>query len=187
MIVCPVCEHQQAQGDECDVCGRRLSAASAVAVATTPLAELEQTALVRPGINIAAERMAELEATRLSSGPDLPAQQVPELERTRSEVGAVPVQPMGEIDFGREVDDGARTAAPGATVTCRYCGNVQSTGNLCERCGMRLPRAAVIAPTTAGTLRAEDVWTRCRKCGSPAKAGARCGNCGEDVAIPSPV
>ena len=41
-------------------------------------------------------------------------------------------------------DDGQRTVLQVGAVTCRYCRNVQSTGSLCERCGMKLPQIVAI-------------------------------------------
>ena len=81
MIVCPVCENQQAQGDTCDVCGKRLVAAGVVAVPVTPMAELEGTRQPTAGA-VAVALLPELEQTAQVKGADLPAQSLPELERT---------------------------------------------------------------------------------------------------------
>ena len=187
MITCPVCEHQQAAGSECEVCGKRFSDRAPDAGPVARLPELEQTQLVDPKIAVPAERLAELEATRVRSGPDLPPQQIPELERTQAAPAPnVAVQPVPDLDVGRAQDDEARTPAPSGPVTCRYCHNVQETGLLCDRCGMRLPRsgAPAEAPAQAATRTVEGEWTRCRECGSRARHGTRCGNCGHLVDPP---
>ncbi|MDQ3265685.1 MAG: hypothetical protein M3Y59_18845 [Myxococcota bacterium] len=182
MIVCPVCEHQQAAGFECENCGKQFVKPTTAAVPVAPMLELEQTRLVRPGLNVASEPMAELERTRMQSGPDLPAQRVVDLESTSvPTVGAVPVQAVPELDLGREQDDGVRTAAPVGAVICRYCRNVQETGLLCEKCGMRLSRVPS-APASVQTATAgEGEWTRCKDCGSRARRASRCSNCGNEV------
>ncbi len=183
MIVCPVCEHQQAAGFECENCGKQFAKPRTAAVPVAPMLELEQTRLVRPGLNVASEPMAELERTRMQSGPDLPAQRVVDLEATSvPKVGAVPVQAVPELDLGREQDDGQRTAAPVGAVICRYCRNVQEAGLLCDKCGMRLSRVAA-APASASPAAAagEGEWTRCKDCGSRARRSTRCSNCGNEV------
>ncbi|MFZ5468462.1 MAG: hypothetical protein ACOZIN_03400 [Myxococcota bacterium] len=183
MIICPVCEHQQQSGAECDGCGKVFVASPVFEVRSDPVPGLEGTPLGAPGVPVAVNALNDLEVNTLRSGPDLPPQQVPELERARQEVGAVAVQPMNELDRARAEDDGVRTQVPTGAVTCRYCRHVQAEGLLCERCGMRLPRAAVTGTPTAAKP-AETIWTRCRSCGAPAKAGMRCGDCGKPVPLP---
>src|ERR1700754_4757943 len=113
MIICPVCEHQQAQGDECDNCGKKLQVprvAAAVAVPTLP--ELEQTH--HPGGRVAVEApiLPELEKTLQQAGPDLPAQVMPDMETTRAApIDKVSVEIVADLDTGRAADDGVRTAA----------------------------------------------------------------------------
>lgn len=182
MIVCPVCEHQQLSGFECENCGKQLAQKNVASAPVQVLPELEQTRVVAAGLNVAVQALPELERTQMQAGPDLPAQRVADLEATASgKVGAVQVAPVPELDLGREQDDGQRTAAPTGSVMCRYCRNVQAAGLLCEKCGMRLPRAAV-APVAAKGPAVEGEWTRCRDCGSRAKFNTRCGNCGNLVA-----
>jgi len=182
MITCPVCEHQQQSGAECENCGKQFST-RAPPVEVQRLPELEQTLIVDPRLRVDAAPMAELEATRLRGGPDLPAQQVPELEMTSmASAGNVAVEKLPELDLARAEDDGVRTAAPTGPLTCRYCHNVQAEGLVCEKCGMRLPRAAAPqAPEAVVLSPDDDEWTRCRDCGSRAKRGTRCGNCGHMV------
>lgn len=165
MIVCPLCEHQQAQGTECDGCGKVLVSGGAAKVEVSPLPELE--------------------LSRVRAGPDLPAVRLPDLEATGAPgVGPVPVQPLPELEAGRAPADGTRTAAPVGPVTCRYCRNVQAEGAVCERCGMRLPKLAAPVEARGPAPKGEAVWTRCRKCGAPAKGGERCGDCGHPVPMP---
>lgn len=192
MITCPVCEHTQAQGHECENCGHRLSAPPAVSGDVQRLPDLEATPYAGGGAEVSPERVPELEQTRFRSGPDLPPVAFPEMERTVSGgAGEVDVPMIADLDTGRSEDDGIRTAAPSGPVTCRYCHHVQEEGSLCDRCGMRLPYTAtpaIPAEWSDGTRRArvdlDDLRVRC-KCGAPAKAGQRCGDCGEMVAVPS--
>jgi methionyl-tRNA synthetase len=72
-----------------------------------------------------------------------------------------------------------RVALPTGAITCRYCRNVQATGSICEKCGMRLPVVIIVPQATgAPAKKGEPVSARCRACGAPAKAGERCGDCG---------
>lgn len=194
MILCPVCEHQQAQGTECEQCGKALVATAAPLVVVQKMAELEGSVIAGADAAAAApvQQIAELEVNRILSGPDLPASQVPDLERAGiAPVGEVAVDRVADLDLGREKDLDPRTVAPTGAVACRYCRNVQPDGLFCEKCGMRLPRAATPAAAAAAALDpaakknwVEAVWTRCRSCGAPAKAGAKCGDCGRDVPFP---
>lgn len=189
MIVCPVCEHQQAAGDECENCGKKLVARTGAAVAPVQaMPELEGT-LHTGAANVVAQPMPELEATKMSAPAQVPTERMQELEVNqvvRPDL-AVQVDKMSDLDTGREADDGQRTAAPTGAVTCRYCGNVQAKGLLCDRCGMRVPRAAEAAtagPGQSAPKKGETIWSRCKKCGAAAKAGHPCGDCGHAVPMP---
>ncbi len=188
MIICPVCEHQQAQGEECDNCGKRLQAARAVAVAVPTLPELEQTQHSGGKVPVEAPVLPELDHTRQKVGPDLPPQAVQDLEATRAApVGQVSVQGLAELDTGRAPDDGVRTAAPTGAVTCRYCRNVQATGLVCDRCGMRLPRARLAtAPAAQGAVDDDAPWMPCPKCRTPNRPQRLCTVCGTRVVAAQP-
>jgi hypothetical protein len=186
MIICPVCEHQQAQGDECDNCGKKLQVpktAAAVAVPTLP--ELEQTQHLGGRVAVDAPALPELDHTRQQAGPDLPPQVVQDMETTRAApVDKVSVETVPELDTGRAPDDGVRTAAPTGAVTCRYCRNVQAEGAVCDRCGMRLPKIRPTAATGAKVtgIAAEDLnWVPCQKCRTPTRPNKICTVCGTRV------
>lgn len=120
--------------------------------------------------------------------PDVPAQPMLELERTRAEpTGPVPVQGLPDVDSGRAQDDGQRTVMPAGQLVCRYCRNVQASGLLCDRCGMRLPRVGSPAGTASARARsaAEGSMILCPQCGSRARIGHPCSNCGIDVVAPT--
>jgi hypothetical protein len=194
MILCPVCEHQQAQGTECEQCGKALVAVAQAAVVVQKMAELEGSIVAGADVAAAApvQQIAELEVNRLVSGPDLPASQVPDLERASiAPLGDVPLEQVADLDLGREKDLDPRTVAPTGAVACRYCRNLQPDGMFCDKCGMRLPRAP--SPEAAGSAAKDPaakanwvdaVWTRCKSCGAPAKAGTKCGDCGREVPFP---
>jgi hypothetical protein len=184
MIVCPVCEHQQAQGAACDNCGKVFGNVKPPPSAVAPMPELEGTHHGAAEIG-QAQPVEGLEATRMRAGPDLPPMPVPELDRHQAPTDDfVPVLPMDELDLGRAPDDGVRTAAPVGAVTCRYCKAVQAEGAVCNKCGMRLPKVAAPAASTSARKAGAGESTRCRKCGAPAKTGAKCGDCGQPVPIP---
>jgi hypothetical protein len=187
MIICPVCEHQQPQGDECDNCGKKLQVAKvAAAVAVPTLPELEQTHHAGGRVAVDAPIIPELDQTRQQSGPDLPAQQVPDMETTRTApIDKVSVEAVPDMDTGRAVDDGVRTAAPSGAVVCRYCRNVQAEGLVSDKCGMRLPRARptpVAGATAKGMAAPEDaLWLPCPKCRTPTRPNKICSVCGTRV------
>jgi hypothetical protein len=182
MIICPVCDHVQPEGTECDVCGRAFPKGTQPATApVAPLPELELTQIQGGRAPVEAPALPDLDLTRQKAGPDLPAQVVQDLELTRTgDPGAVPVEQLMDLDTGRAPDDGVRTAAPTGSVMCRYCRNVQAQGLLCDRCGMRLPRARVAAPaaTAKGRTGEDDVWLDCTMCHTPVRPGKVCSECG---------
>lgn len=190
MIMCPVCEHVQQHGGECDRCGKLLAAVAPAEVPVAPLPELEVTRHAGTGGALPTQALPELESTAVRSGPDLPPESIQDLEHTRAEPVAVAAAALPELERGREEGDGTRTAAPTGAVTCRYCRNVQAEGMFCDRCGMRLPRVAVRAERSASGVDvrsgADAVWTRCRRCGAVARGGRRCGDCGHLVPMPEP-
>lgn len=182
MIVCPVCEHPQAQGTSCDNCGKQLVAAQPVAVVAAPMAELELTQHADGAPAIPVQTMADLEVTRLRTGPDLPAQAFAELERHQTApVAALPLEAVPELDRGREQDDGVRTAAPVGAVPCRYCRHVQASGLFCDSCGMRLPKVPAPAASAKGAAASDGPLLVICGCGAKAFPGTRCGSCGAKI------
>lgn len=184
MIVCPVCENQQAAGYVCEVCGKDLGASlgdeGLIAPLEPDVPRLPELELVghEATPNVPVQPMPDLEANIGAAGtPNIPTPMMPELDRPVGQVGEVPVQPMPELDADRAPFIGQKAAAPGQQVQCRYCGNVQARGVICDKCGMRLPRGAVkaAAAAKAGAL------VRCKFCGSPGHEGERCKECGRVV------
>jgi hypothetical protein len=188
-VVCPVCEHQQPFGVECEVCGKDLGDLGDLGpppAAASALEGLEVT-IPAPVGEVAVERVGELEATSLpsSQGP-VAVERVPELDMGRADaIGAVAVERIADLSVDRAPDDGVRTAAPTGAVTCRYCRNVQAAGLICNTCGMRLPK--VVAPPPAPTAKPVHARgdVRCRACGAPATPGERCSECGALAPLPT--
>jgi hypothetical protein len=185
MVVCPVCEHQQDIGLECEVCGRDLGALSGLSglapppVATQRLAELEITIPDRVG-EVGVERVADLQMNAFAK-VEVALEMTPDLEASRqAPVGEVPVERIAELAEDRAADDGVRTAAPSGQVVCRYCKNVQQAGTQCERCGMKLPIALKLLAKEIPVSE----WVRCRSCGAPGPVGERCRECGKVVEEP---
>lgn len=188
MIVCPVCEHQQDFGVECDVCGKNLGGLDDLGpppVKEERLDGLEVTSH-QPSGNVAIERVGELEVTA-HAPVQVATELTPDLEHNRqADVGAVAVERLADLAVDRVPDDGQRTSLPSGPITCRYCRHVQAAGSLCDRCGMKLPTVIVVPTAVTGKLvgAAAPVKTRCRACGAPATAGERCGDCGREVPFP---
>ena len=151
-----------------------------------PLDALEETRFEEGARSVPTEPLVGLDATSVPSGPDLPSAPLADLERTVApNVGAVVTEAVPDLDAGRVVDADPRTRAPRGPAICRYCKSVQALGAVCDKCGMRLPKAAASGELAAAPRKAGPVeWTRCKACGAPAKAGARCGDCGKEVAFP---
>ena len=199
MIVCPVCEHAQAHGSECDVCGKSFPRGIAREVPVERLPGLEVTRVdageTTAGLPVRVAPVEGLEHTPLKGGPDLPVVPIPELERAADRSAAsvpVPVMRLGELEVHREepTPPTERTAmpTPGAPITCRYCRNVQAQGLVCDRCGMRLVRYMNDPSTSASgpvaRRRADEGTVVLHKCGVRTRVGAPCTSCG--VFVPDP-
>ncbi len=187
-MICPVCEHNQDFGVECEVCGKELGGIGDLGPPPITLETLEglEATLQAPQGDVPVEKMGELEVTRFAA-VNVTAEVTPDVEYTgRAPVGDVPIEQVADMSEDRVPDDGQRTAFATGPVTCRYCRNVQATGSLCERCGMKLP-VVNVAPVDAvqgKMLSAFESKVRCKSCGAPAQAGGRCGDCGREVPYP---
>jgi hypothetical protein len=178
MIICPVCEHQQAQGAECEVCGKKLIATGPLVVAVAPLAELEQTQLAGGRAPVPVAAIPDLELTAQQAVPAVPVQAMPDMDTGRAAAALnVMVAPIPDVDTGRAASDGHRTAAPVGPVVCRYCRNVAESGAVCNFCGMRLPKVRLAQPQVVASLPKSGERTSCPKCHSPAYAGRACVTC----------
>ncbi len=184
MTVCPVCE-APAQNRVCEVCGHALIPEAAGPTAEVAPVEgfdipqrVEGPTAVSPMLDLEPTRF---EPTDVPSPPAVP--QDLEWERTRlSEVADVLAGGMEELESGREPPSHDRTP-PSASVTCRYCRNVQAEGLLCERCGMRLPWRAKAAP--APSILDADLLVRCLRCGVRTYQRERCASCGSELTAQS--
>ena len=202
VIVCPVCENQQAQGFECDVCGKDLSALGAAAGGLDDLGDLGALAGLGPP-PVGGEQVPGLEVTvpervgdvPLEADPDLeanlvkqvgevPIERLPDLETAADRVGDVPVERMPDLAEERVPDDGQRTPEVAGAVTCRYCRNVQASGMICDKCGMRLPRSPTPTAAKAEPEKASRETIRCRYCGAPNPPEERCRECGRPLPVP---
>jgi len=179
-----MCEHPQAQGIECEVCGKKLAAAAPVAVAVAPLPELERTQLPGGRAPVAVSAIADLELTRQQAVGAVAVQPVSDLDTGRSApVGNIVSAPVEDMDTGRALSDGHRTALPTGPAICRYCRTPQETGLVCDRCGMRLtkPRPPPPQAPAGEALVAAGEWTKCTKCHTNTRAGRACVSCGTPV------
>ncbi|MFZ5443230.1 MAG: hypothetical protein ACOZQL_24690 [Myxococcota bacterium] len=187
-MICPVCEHQQDFGIECDVCGKALGGLDGLGpppVMTQQIEGLEVTRLEPVG-EIPVQRIGELEVTHHAPVAQVALDRTPDVQHTAEKlVGEVAVERVADLSVDRVPDDGQRTVLQAGAITCRYCRTVQAGGSFCERCGMKLPTLVIVPEAVTGTLlAADDLKTRCRSCGAPATAGERCGDCGREVPFP---
>lgn len=179
MTVCPLCEHAQATGAECEVCGRALEPTGGGAAAIPPLDGLEPTVL--PPVREAdAEPLPGLEPTHVATDDRLPTSMpdaaLPiDLEPTRAAPVEVAGDPLPGLERNGDAPD-APTPLP-AVAVCRYCRTPALPGERrCGRCGMRLP--LIEAPRAAREPVPADV-RRC-SCGAPVTR-ALCPACGARI------
>jgi hypothetical protein len=169
MIVCPVCEHPQSVGSECEVCGRRLARAAGADPGVAPMEGLEVTH--HAAVDAAGELVPDLEPTghlavqvqeeapveiepTCAAPVDVATELTPDLERTHAEIPG----------------DGP-TPLP-AVIVCRYCRTPAPAGeHICSRCGMRLPVLG------ASAARGGEQPPRLCSCGLPVR-GSLCPSCG---------
>jgi hypothetical protein len=176
MPVCPVCDHAQAAGSECEVCGRRLVfGVTAADLAIPPVEGLEPTGF--SPVDVVEEAMGELEPTAGKGAGEVAVDETPDLEETRVPPVDVDAPPLPDIErSGVPVPEDGPTLAP-AVLTCRYCRTPASHGEkICARCGMRLPFFSEAPPQDAPA--AERLCT----CGFPLRESAtRCPSCGARI------
>lgn len=171
MTVCPVCEHEQARGAECDECGTRLLHGAAAIPDVPPVEGLEPTR--HHAVDVGTGRIPDMEPTRHHpvSVADDP---VPGVEPTRALPVDVAVEEAPDLErTAAAIPGDAPTAIP-VFVTCRYCRTPSLPGErICARCGMRLP---TFEPSGG---EADEVARLC-SCGAPVR-GPRCPSCGASV------
>jgi hypothetical protein len=172
VITCPACEHQQAAGADCEVCGRVLVPQEGVAgPPVAPLEGLEPTGADGAVPGGAIESLPELEATLQAPAGEVVPDPIPELEPTRAGSVEVVGDPVLDLEPTAAAASGdPRTELPRFPV-CRYCRTPAGPGErICGRCGIRLPLlAAVPAAASAGP--------RYCSCGAPISR-ASCPSCG---------
>ena len=182
MITCPVCEHQQASGSECEVCGRRLEEGLGTDAPVAPLDGLELTSLDADRAAEAAplERVPDMETTRFEPADAPAGELVPDLEATRAAPVEVAPDVTPDLERGQEgLPDDGPSLLP-LTVICRYCRTeAHPADRLCARCGMKLPRPHVPVAASARGLAAP----RLCSCGTPVTR-SRCPSCGARNEVP---
>ncbi len=172
MIVCPVCEHAQARGEECEVCGRKLSGPGAVAVPVPLLEGLEPTRL-GAAEDAPAETVPGLEPT-IHPGGEAPAAPALGVEPTRAAPVAVEVEPLPGLERTEADPIPGDGPTPAGLLTCRYCRTPALPGEvICGTCGMRLP--VETGPLLVPADDPEPI--RCPACGTVGR-GTNCSGCG---------
>lgn len=179
MAICPLCEHAQATGDECQVCGHKLTGPGTEIAPVAPLAGLEPTRM--EAVEIAAETVPDLEPTRMEAVavPPEDSSWVDAMRAAPAQEGVADPVPGLEHHRAEPLPDEGPALDPLAPVVCRYCRSTAMPGDrFCSRCGMRLARFEPVR--MAGAERGELV---CRDCGSLG-AGPRCRRCGARMVEP---
>ena len=140
MTTCPLCEHQQEVGDECQVCGHSLVARVEAEVLVGAIEGLEPTLLGEPGAVDEVEPLPGLEPTLQAGAGEVGADPVPDLEPTAAAPVEAAGQPVPDLEPTAAAPSGdAPTELPLFPV-CRYCRTPTGPGErICGRCGMGLP------------------------------------------------
>lgn len=175
MVTCPVCE-APARGRLCDICGHAF--APEPGGAAVPLTALDLDIPPLAAVPLALEPLLDMEPTRFAAVSIAPTSADLELLQTR--LPAAPDVAAGgleALETGRETTPSEPTLASTDSVVCRYCRNVQTSGMLCERCGMRLPWSAKAA-VPAAPLLDDDSLVLCPQCGTRTYPRERCAGCG---------
>jgi ribosomal protein L32 len=172
MFVCPLCEHSQPQGTECDGCGKQLSASPAVVVAPGLLADLEPTALMGRDADALVTPAPDIER-HLALPAAVRVERTADLDPTAFAAVAVATELVPDIEPTRFRSEGPPTSLPAARA-CRYCGNQQETGALCDRCGMRIPSLRIARTAAPRQLDAHP----CPSCGVVGTIDRLCLACG---------
>jgi len=154
MSTCPLCEHAQAAGEECEVCGHKLTGPGTEMEPVAPLAGLEPTRM--EAVDVAAETFPDLEPTRLEAVV-VPSEDPGWADPMRAEPAheGIP-DPVPGLEHHRvePVPDEGPALDPLAPVVCRYSRSAAMPGDkFCGRCGMRLARFDPVR--MAGSERAE--------------------------------
>jgi len=175
MVVCPLCEHQQPAGSECEVCGHHLAEGRGT---DAPVALLEG---LEPTLQAAAdggegERLADLEPTlqapvadAMGGAPDAALELEPTLAARVEEVAGEAIPDLERTSAG--IPDDLPSLLPDLVI-CRYCRTEAAPGERrCGRCGMRLPD-----PVGSGPAKVLAGSRHC-SCGTPVTR-PRCPACG---------
>jgi hypothetical protein len=188
MPACPVCETQNPHSAvECARCGKVLRSAAAVPGFAPPVEGLEPT--LQPPVRVDVEPVAGIEATRLV-GPGLQvATERLTVERTPHESNGAPVNWVPgqlEIERGREMPSAERTPLPSDSSRCPWCGAI-SQGALCDTCGRTRARSAAVGARGAAAEGDEGRQSEsasagdfvlCPACLARVSPGIRCVECG---------
>lgn len=144
MIVCPLCEHTQADAGECEVCGKRLAGVPATAARVAPLEGLEPTGLPAawPAQAAAVDEVDGIEPTSHAPAGEVAPPPL-ELEPMRTAPVDVDAPAMEDLErTASEIAGDGPTPLP-IFVTCRYCRTpALPDERICGKCGMRLPFTA---------------------------------------------
>lgn len=180
MPTCPVCEHVQPAGDECEVCGKKLTGPGTEAARVEPLPGLEPT--LQAAVEVPADPVPDLEPTLQPAAEAPPGEVADWAEPTRAAAADPgPVEPLPGIERHEPEplpDDGGGLD-PLAPVVCRYCRSTAMPGDrFCVTCGMRLQR---FDPVRIAALERGELV--CRDCGSMGP-GPRCRRCGARMGEP---
>jgi lipopolysaccharide biosynthesis regulator YciM len=172
MQKCPVCEHSQDFGFECEACGSALDPLGVLPAPPAPAVKLDglelhqfETAEGTTDLAVGLERHAYVVDGAVTAS----ATPVEDLERTEFAAQQVAVEALA-IDADRAEPSRSFAVAP-TRFPCRYCRHVQASGAVCEKCGSFLPRVAQAQLKPTAEL-------RCTACGALTQAAARCPACG---------
>lgn len=185
MILCPVCEHSQAQGAECERCGKQLVVVKVPDLPVAVLPDLEITKMAGTDAPVQVMPLQDIEITKLAAGPDLPVQQVQDMESTHTAPVNVHALEIDGLEQHRlESNPAERTRVPEGPIACRYCGTPGLPGSFCDGCGKK--HASFVQPgarDAKGGFSKDAAPMVRHACGVLTRALMNCSSCGVFVEI----
>jgi hypothetical protein len=154
MVRCPLCEHEQPSGEQCEVCGRRLASSAGAALEVPAIEGLEPTS--HAAVDADSEPIEAFEPNAigalaidgaLPADPlALPVDGAPAdppqawVERTAQDPVAAPqAAALSDVEPTAHASPPPPPHDPFALAVCRYCRTPAAPGDVfCERCGMKL-------------------------------------------------
>ncbi len=181
-MICPLCDHAQRDGFECEVCGRSLLSLEEPPVFVEMTADLQPTTIEEAAPKdylFSTEEIPGFETTNQTPGAVELGPRLTDFEATANREDSalvLAIEPIDDLEHERFHDEAPRAAGVGAVTACPNCGVAGPAGSHCDSCGAKLPPMPLIVGVAIGGATA-----LCRACGTQGQAGRRCVACGTQL------